>query len=412
MSLQHSRAGLQPATKSHTLNSTLEGDKSLKPAPAISQSFARISADISELTLNLTPCARRLYDWLLQQKRSGVPQEVFLEEFAETTAHRRRGSYSIAHIKRALKELLDSELVGLVLRYSAKIFKLVAHDSRTFSSRFETEMSKSVTKKSKIEPSNPYPAVGLNREDQRKNTDQNLAAVQIDREVGPIVQNFPELEAADYPELMEEVEATLQQPLSTNFQQLILQFTISRVRDALDSFRESKKQSSPIRNPEAWFRAALKRAYKPNRAGTGAKRQHDAAAKPSRRQPPPGFAEWFELAKRAKVASASSYVKGEFCIHTPTGWETWAEMQMVWPLERLQSDFANLPVKQTVEDPTAPMPQPTAEELADPVKRSEILARLKGRFKLDSLRDEAIQLAELWGFAVSSTGIAEGAGCG
>jgi len=411
MSYQDSRAGLQLATDSPSLNSALENDKSLKPAPVLSQSFARISADISELTLNLTPCARRFYDWLLQQKRSGIPQEVQLETFAETTANRRQGAYCLPHIKRALSQLLDSGLVQQVFRYSSKIFKLVAHDSRTFSSRSEMEMSQDLIKKSKTEASNPYAAVPLYREDQRKTTDQNQQPVEIDREDGLIEASSTELETANSLELLKEVEATLQQPLSTNLQQLVLSFTICRVRDSLDSYREAKQQSSSIRDTEAWFAAALQRAYKPKRA-TSTTPHQSSAAQPAQQALPPGFEEWFAIAKPAGVASASSYVNGEFSIHTSTGWETWVEMQQVWPLERLRSIVSPFVAPPSVKAPSAAIPQPTAEELADPVKRGEILARLKGRFAMTHLRDEAVRWAKEWGFAVSSAGIAEGGACG
>ncbi len=416
MSYEDSRAGLQPATDSPSLNSALDNEKSLKPAPVLSQSFARISADISELTLNLTPCARRLYEWLLQQKRSGVPQEVWLEEFAETTASRNRGAYCLAHIKRALKELLDSELVQQVFRYSAKIFKLVAHDSRTFSSRSETGMSKSLIKKSKTEPSNPYPAVVLNREDQRKITDQNQQPVQINREAGLVVQKSNELGATNYPALLEEVSETLQQPLSPNLQQQILNLTICRVRDALDSYREAQRQPKPIRKPEAWFAAALQRCYKPNgwvkprREGSGevaqAVSQSQGAASPA------GFGEWFALAQRAEVAERGGFVDGVFGVYTREGWESWAEVQQTWPLAKLQSVLATRVVTRTVDEPVPVVQEPTAEERLDPARRVDMLARLRGKFALPQLRGEAVRLAELWGFVVSSAGIAEGVGCG
>ena len=410
-----SRAGLQPATESRSLNSNLENDKSLKPSPVLSQSFARISADISELTLNLTPCARRLYEWLLQQKRSGVPQEVWLEEFAETTASRHRGAYCLAHIKRALKELLESELVQLVLRYSSKIFKLVAHDSRTFSSRSETGISKELIKKSKTEPSNPCPAVGLNREDQRKITDQNQQPVQINREVDLVVQKSNELGATNYPALLEEVSETLQQPLSPNLQQQILNLTICRVRDALDSYREAQRQPKPIRKPEAWFAAALQRCYKPNGwvkprgEGSG---EVARVSQPRDAAPPAGFGEWFALAQRAEVAERGGFVEGVFGVYTRQGWESWAEVRQTWPLAKLQSVLATRVVTRTVAVPVSAVEEPTAEELADPVRRADMLARLRGKFALPLLRDEAVRLAELWGFVVSSAGIAEGGGCG
>jgi hypothetical protein len=416
MFYKDSQAGLQTATAMPALISAPEGTQSLKPAPALSQSFARISADISELTLNLTPCARRLYEWLLQQKRSGVVQEVFLEEFAATTASRHRGAYSLAHIKRALKELLESELVQQVFRYSGKIFKLIAHDSRTFLSRFSTEMSKELTKMSKKEPSNPYPAVGLNREDQRNNPDPIKQPVEINREAGLVMageqQDRPELKAANPMGVIEEVEATLEQPLSTNLQQLVLSFTICRVRDALDSYREAQRQPSPIRDPLAWFAAALQRAYKPNRVVNEAQGAEPRAATVVLDEPPRGFGEWFALAQRAGVAERSGSVDGVFGVYTRQGWEPWAEIQQVWPLAKLRSVLATRVVTRTVAVPVVAVAEPTAEELADPVQRSEVLARLKAKVQLPWLKAEAISLAKAWGFEVTEAGIFEGVGCG
>jgi hypothetical protein len=409
-------AGLQPATETSTLTSEVGAFQSLESAPVLSQSFARISPDISELTLNLTPCARRLYEWLLQQKRSGVAQEVFLEEFAATTANRRRGGYSLAHIKRSLKELLETELVQEVVRYSAKIFKLIAHDSRTFLSHFSTEMSKELTKMSKKEPSKPYPAVGLNRENQRNNPDPIQRPVEVNRKAGLVMagegKDQPELKTANPMGLIEEVEATLEQPLSTNLQQMVLSFTICRVRDALDSYREAQRQPSRIRDPLAWFAAALQRAYKPNRMVNDSQAGESRGLAAALDEPPRGFGEWFALAQRAEVAECSGFVDGVFGVYTRQGWEPWTEVQQVWPLAKLRSVLATRVVTRTVDEPVAVVQEPTTEERLDPVRRAEVLARLKAKVQLPWLKAEAKLLAKAWGFEVTEAGIFEGVGCG
>ena len=113
--------------------------------------------------------------------------------------------------------------------------------------------------------------------------------------------------------------------------------------------------------------------------------------------------------RSAEVAEHGGLMNG---VYTWEGWESWAEVSQTWPLAKLWSVLATRVVTRTGAEPVSVVLEPTAEELSDPAQRADMLARLRGKFALPLLRDEAMRLAELWGFVVSSAGIAEGADCG
>ena len=77
---------------------------------------------------DLTPCASRLYRWLLQQAAGGVKQTVDLEDFQQSTVCRKRQTgYHIKHIVRSFKELLKAELACVMRWYGhcKRIFDVI-----------------------------------------------------------------------------------------------------------------------------------------------------------------------------------------------------------------------------------------------------------------------------------------------
>ncbi len=77
---------------------------------------------------DLTPCASRLYRWLLQQAAGGVKQTVDLEDFQQSTVCRKRQTgYHIKHIVRSFKELVKAELACVMRWYGhcKRIFDVI-----------------------------------------------------------------------------------------------------------------------------------------------------------------------------------------------------------------------------------------------------------------------------------------------
>ncbi len=81
---------------------------------------------------DLTPCAARLYRWMLQQAAGGVKQTVDLNDFQQSTVCRKRqAGYHIKHILRSFKELVEADLACVMRWYGhcKRIFDVVVRHS-------------------------------------------------------------------------------------------------------------------------------------------------------------------------------------------------------------------------------------------------------------------------------------------
>lgn len=81
---------------------------------------------------DLTPCAARLYRWMLEQAPGGVSQSVDLADFQSSTASRKRqAGYHIKHILRSFKELVEAGLARVTRWYGncKRIFNVVVRHS-------------------------------------------------------------------------------------------------------------------------------------------------------------------------------------------------------------------------------------------------------------------------------------------
>jgi hypothetical protein len=129
------------------------------------KTFARFTEDHDDIALELTPCAGFLYRWLLRTAPAGVPQEIELEAFRQKT------NYSLKWIQSALNELIESDLVEIVKKYSGKIFKLITFHPGRETAQDLARASQPIVRTSKKQPSTADAAVPLYR-DPRETTDQ------------------------------------------------------------------------------------------------------------------------------------------------------------------------------------------------------------------------------------------------
>ena len=99
--------------------------------------FARITSLHHLAVANCSPCARLMYEYLLIARPAGTPIEFIIEDFQTYTAQfRKRGGFCQLWVKKALKELMDIDLVQVVRKLGAHAFKLVAlHPPDTFENK-------------------------------------------------------------------------------------------------------------------------------------------------------------------------------------------------------------------------------------------------------------------------------------
>ena len=124
--------------------------------------FAKASEAHDLTWMQLTPCAGALHRWLLRNVPAGYKQEIELEDFRSLTGEGRRRPYCMRHIKNALNQLVDANLVEVVRQYSGCVFKVIARHPED-----EKKTSQDVKESSKTHPSKPHSHVLYNREIQR-----------------------------------------------------------------------------------------------------------------------------------------------------------------------------------------------------------------------------------------------------
>lgn len=442
MYIQSNPARPQSATVSGTQNGPSAPTRDGQTAQRAPQKpFAMLFVDITELLQGVTPCAGRLYAWLLLRAKSGKPQEVHLEDFAKTSHARKRGLYSLAHIRRALDELLNIGLVEQVFQYSGKIFKLIAHDDRTFSPRLSPETSTVEIETSKKSASNPDCCGIVNKENSEiKTNNPPNHPVSTDKpgkdggalngdagkggalepslkqpeKCGPVLRSdalgstslssgvqeaedvLESLPIAIQAEIFQTVEQTLERPLNPQIRKTLLQQTINGVRNALNAFQEAKQRQT-IKNPLGWLTAAVRDRFTPN------------ATKPNHsnnptKTPPEGFREWFELAQPLGIAIGSGFMGGVFHVHTPKEAIAWDDIHETWPLTTLQQMQTQrfIPHPPTPSRPSPPAPAP--EIIHDPDRRASSLARLQFKYQNPKTREAAIAECDHWGFEIGPDG--------
>lgn len=439
--------------------------------------FARMSLSLIRNLKALPPCARELHQYLLVHYPAGRVQEVILEPYAELCG------CSLKYVRSCLKLLIKSGLVDLVRRYSASAFKLVAHDDRTFDfatgKKFVQESDKSLQKGNfcrQKEASKADSVVTKNREILRDNKDKPthhpVQRARAGQEGALVVSKAPEGKAVSKhsnpeppnpeplspeplnPGFRQELEATLQQPLNKNILAVLLRYSQSRARDALDSLQEAIANGT-VKSPAGFFVTALRKGFTPNHNtpnhNTNTPNHHHrsqpAASPPSPPEPPKpelpdGFRVWFELAFKAGVALGSEQKPdGDIIIYGPDRAEPFEQAQQTWPTRKLQELLAISPrpsvAPQRLESPqqsserperaperpqrpqlppespkkNRPLSHPIPSEaaIACPERRSSALARLQAKWQglLPGSRELAIAEAKLWDFEVTEAGIFE-----
>ena len=262
-------------------------------------SFARITRLHHLAVANCSPCARLMYEYLLMGRPAGTPIEFIIEDFQAYTAQfRKRGGFCQLWVKKALKELLDIDLVQVVRKLGAHAFKLVAfHPPDTFENKsFEkpTQTLNPPTKTSKKGASNPDAAVPTYKDieqhshpshppvdaqkvklDPEVATENSLASARVTEVVtpeivSPVADNPPppttnkcDEESAALVAEARELIAPI--PLNPQLQKLVVEAAASVVKAALQAVREQKAKGG-VRNVPGLLVIAIRQQWVPTEA--------------------------------------------------------------------------------------------------------------------------------------------------
>jgi hypothetical protein len=350
--------------------------------------FARITDAHDLFTQGLPPCARSLYRWLLRRAPAGKTAEIHLEEFQnyKQGAFSGRG-YTLFWIKKSLQQLIDLGAVEVAFKYSSKVFKLItwhpdrqsAEDLKS-SSFVQNETTEKLNRSLPFGPSNPYSFVPLYRE-LRETTNRTVQKTvlqegqegpKVDRPAPPILrsqktpleallevpiapptpqiqpiepQEAPEQETKQAqeiedpiaPEISEKIKIAgfkLNSTLAAIVRSTQAQIVLDAIEAAQQYLTKAKQEKQTLkREPEAVLVSAIKNQWQPNKSD-----------KLSEVIPlPDNFEAWYEVAKKANIAHASSsqadvtrHPQGVLCIAAFGKWSTFDQMSKCFPTKVLE----------------------------------------------------------------------------
>jgi hypothetical protein len=324
----------------------------------MSEFFARVTQAHDILALQLTPCASRLYRWLLRRNPAGRHQELELNEFVSWTSRGRKRSYSIRHIQRSLLELIEIGLVEVVKKYTGQIYKLIANHPQPEENVVEPDKNVQVaTEMSKIGASNPYSSVPPSRENiettdipsthpavvNNKNLNRQKFKDQgnvLDMKVsgrsdinGTLTSSAQDSKTdnssatGEQREILNQVGAAIAPiPLNPQIRAVVLNAALTTVQDAIALVKE-RKEGGRVKNPAGLLVDAIRGCWKPSQGNSTVMAE---------------FNEWYREAYAAGViqyfTSSDSQVTG-----LPLGsigvlrrgsevWEDWRTIALSLPL--------------------------------------------------------------------------------
>lgn len=256
---------------------------------------------------DLTPCAARLYRWMLEQAPGGVNQTVELADFQSSTICRKRqAGYHIKHILRSFKELVEAGLarvtrwygnckriVDVVVRHSGAIRPIqleerknsrkqekILQGSKKFQSEAETCIPPfSIQSKSKdsTDTHPPHPAAVFFKnyeKEEEKETSlevmkyQTPQSIEEEVELEPVeLINLGEDKFSARAEHLEKLDRIDEVGIRLNAQleALVRDFSLEEIKKAIAYYLEVKrtKQSKgqKIDRPAGWFTDCLRQRW-------------------------------------------------------------------------------------------------------------------------------------------------------
>jgi hypothetical protein len=255
---------------------------------------------------DLTPCAARLYRWMLEQAPGGVSQSVDLEDFQSSTICRKRqAGYHIKHILRSFKELVEAGLArvtrwygnckrifNVVVRHSGAIRPIqlserknsrkqekILHGSKKFQSEAENRIPPfSIQSKSKdtTDTHPPHPAAVLlkNYEEEEEETSQEVMKCQPPQSIEEEVELEPvELinlgedkfsARAEHSEKLDLID-NARIRLNAQLEALVRDFSLEEIKKALTYYLQTKRskesKGEKIDRPAGWLTDCLRQRW-------------------------------------------------------------------------------------------------------------------------------------------------------
>jgi hypothetical protein len=254
---------------------------------------------------DLTPCAARLYRWMLEQAPGGVSHIVELADFQSSTICRKRqAGYHIKHILRSFKELVEAGLarvtrwygngkriVDVVVRHSGAIRPIqlserknsrkhskILHGSKKFQSEAETSIPPSLIQsisKNSTDTHPPHPAAVLEKKcEEKEETSQEVMESQtpqsVEEEVEleteePIAPGEDKFSSrAEHEEKLDRIDEVGIR-LNAQLEALVRDFTLEEVKQAIAYYRQTKRtkesKGQKIDRPAGWFTDCLRQRW-------------------------------------------------------------------------------------------------------------------------------------------------------
>lgn len=98
-----------------------------RPAIQKGQQYVQWTDSHQEAAQGMPPCAVRLWQNLLTKYPGGVPQEIELEEVRYEISAGRGKVYSVQSLKGAMKCLIERDLLSIVKKFTARVFRVIAN---------------------------------------------------------------------------------------------------------------------------------------------------------------------------------------------------------------------------------------------------------------------------------------------
>jgi hypothetical protein len=324
-----------------------------------SDKFARVTRLIDVIARQLSPCANQIYRELLRIKAAGTPIEF---EFAAFQVNQ---PYSDKWLRHALNELIELELVQVIRKFGAGVYRLIAFLPKEENQSIGTMLPEIRQSTSEKLPSNAdsfdplyryiekttnnptHHPVNTNEQERIKITPPILKSERSQLPQPQATQTNPETEPADNnpkqpqtieisPEISEKIKIAgfkLNTTLATIVRTTTAQIVLEAIAAAQQYLTNLQHRNKPLRRqPEAVLAKAIQEQWQPQRGESGTNVM------------PPDFDEWFQLARSVDIAQASSiqadltqHQPGVLCVLTPSGWEPFDLVRAAYSLKYLQT---------------------------------------------------------------------------
>jgi hypothetical protein len=316
--------------------------------------FARVTRLHDKIAREISPCASLLHHFLLRARPVGTLIEFEFADFQEEQ------TYSDKWIRHALNELIERNMVEVIRKFGAGVYRLIAFHPKEENQPIGTplpEIRQPTSEKQTSKADSLALLYRENRETTNRPTHHPVNTNERERiqitppilksersqptpttpEPKPTANNPNESAAIEIsPEISEKIKTAgfkLNTTLATIVQSSTTQTVLEAIEAAQQYLHNLQHQNKALhRQPEALLVAAIQEQWQPKPSETSAN------ALPS------DFDEWFNLARSVDIVQASSiqadltqHPPGVLCVLTPSGWEPFDQVRAAYSFKYLQT---------------------------------------------------------------------------